>query len=100
VRTVAQRHRLPVASGLPRIDQSLRWGDAHEFYVVGALATLQVGPDAHNLAGCQRAARICADSLGASDPLREQGEPLANIYDALSLDVDDSDDDDDDDSGT
>ena len=53
---------LPVVDGLPALDDDLAWGD-ERFFVVGALATLQVGPDAGNLTGARRAADVCAANL-------------------------------------
>lgn len=92
MRAVAERFQLPVVSGLPVLDDSLQWGD-ERFSVVGALATLQVGPDAANLTGCRRAAEMCADALGVYDAFYEQGKPLANIYDLIASDSESTDDD-------
>ena len=50
---------------------------------VGALAQLQVGPDAGNLTGARRAAEICAANLGSHDDLVEDYNVLANTYDVF-----------------
>ena len=88
---------LPVVAGLPALDDTLAWGGEERLFVVGALAALQVGPDAANLAGARRAADICAANLGCHDALVEKGNVLANIFDVFGADDDDSSDDDDDD---
>ena len=88
---------LPVVAGLPALDDTLAWGGDERLFVVGALAALQVGPDAANLAGARRAADICAANLGCHDALVEKGNVLANIFDVFGADDDDSSDDDDDD---
>jgi hypothetical protein len=56
------RHPIAItATGLPKLLPSLRWSAAVPVYVTGAMASLQVGPDAANLVGAQTAAcRIAA----------------------------------------
>ena len=93
--TAARDFNLPVVDGLPALDDDLAWGD-ERFFVVGALATLQVGPDAGNLTGARRAADVCAANLGCHDSLVEKGSILTNIYDVFG-DSDSSDESDDDD---
>jgi hypothetical protein len=92
----ARDFNLPVVDGLPALDDDLAWGD-ERFFVVGALATLQVGPDAGNLTGARRAADVCAANLGCHDSLVEKGSILTNIYDVFG-DSDSSDESDDDDA--
>lgn len=46
---------IPVAGGLPAVDLDLRWRRGVEVYVTGAYASLQVGPEALNLAGAKAA---------------------------------------------
>ena len=82
LRDTAKRLALPVVSCLPAVDDSLRWGD-EDIFVVGALAQLQVGPDAGNLTGARRAAEICAANLGSHDDLVEDYNVLANTYDVF-----------------
>eukprot|EP00747_Dinoflagellata_sp_TGD_P067805 gnl/TRDRNA2_/TRDRNA2_155449_c1_seq1.p1 gnl/TRDRNA2_/TRDRNA2_155449_c1~~gnl/TRDRNA2_/TRDRNA2_155449_c1_seq1.p1 ORF type:complete len:447 (+),score=75.96 gnl/TRDRNA2_/TRDRNA2_155449_c1_seq1:143-1342(+) len=53
-----------VIGGLPVLTHDLQWGDNEQLFLVGALAALQVGPDAANLMGCRRAANVVAQSLG------------------------------------
>ena len=96
-RKVINRFDLPVSSGLPVLDQNLQWGD-EKFTVVGALAMLQVGPDAGNLSGFRRAAQACADNLDVYNPLQDFNEPLSNIYDGFAMSDSSDDDDSDDDS--
>ena len=81
-----------------RVRADVRVGDDGDerFFVVGALATLQVGPDAGNLTGARRAADVCAANLGCHDSLVEKGSILTNIYDVFG-DSDSSDESDDDD---
>ena len=55
---------IPVYDGLPELTPSLRWNEATPLYVAGALAALQLGPDAFNLAGAGLcASRIISDIL-------------------------------------
>ena len=100
---------LPVVDGLPALDEELRWG-GENFAVLGALAALQLGPDAANLTGARRGADICAADLGAFDSLDEEDAPIGigrttNAFSFLSSDTDsesedDSDDDNNDEDGT
>ena len=56
-----------VHDGLPELTPSLRWDSQTQLYVAGALAALQVGPDALNLGGCgQCASRIISDILASA----------------------------------
>ena len=55
------RQHLPSDSvnGLPLLDSSMRWHPDWDMFVLGAYASLQLGPDALNLAGARRgAARV------------------------------------------
>jgi hypothetical protein len=52
--------------GLPLLQKDLSWAEGENFYVMGAMAGLQLGPDALNLAGgrhgaCKIARRIRAE---------------------------------------
>ena len=52
----------PLHDGLPELTPSLRWDEHTELWVAGALAALQLGPDAFNLAGAGlSAARIVSE---------------------------------------
>lgn len=55
---------VPVVGGLPMLSKDLQWGPHAQLFLVGALAALQVGPDAANLMGCRRAALVVAKVLG------------------------------------
>ena len=43
-------------NGFPALTQNLAWTADDDFYVIGALAALQLGPDALNLAGARHGA--------------------------------------------
>ena len=90
LRRAADRYNLPVISQLPDINEELQWGEEN-FYVVGALAMLQNGPDSGNLTGCRRAAAICAEKLGAFKSIVDYHScgPLDNPFSAL---IDDNED--------
>ncbi|CAE7214885.1 unnamed protein product [Symbiodinium pilosum] len=79
-----------VIGGFPVISQDLQWGSCKQLFVVGALASLQVGPDAGNLMGLRRAANIVANVLGLRAWLRDTASVLGNIrgnrYAALGSD--------------
>ena len=81
-----------VIGGFPVISQDLQWGEAKQLFVVGALASLQVGPDAGNLMGLRRAAHIVANVLGLRTWLKDTASVLGNIrgnrYAALDSDSD------------
>lgn len=56
---------IPVEGGLPAVDIDLRWCRGVEVYVTGAYASLQVGPEALNLAGAKAASeRIYTGTVG------------------------------------
>lgn len=55
--------------------------DRTNIFVVGAMAALQVGPDAGNLMGMRRAARLVANALDCHAWLRERA--LTNPFLAL-----------------
>ncbi|CAE8607476.1 unnamed protein product, partial [Polarella glacialis] len=77
-----------LAGGLPQLSPDLQWGEHKQLFVVGALAALQVGPDAGNLMGIRRAAQIVARVVGRRDWLIDTKSVLGNIrgnrYAALS----------------
>ena len=92
LRSVIERFQLPLADGLPDLDDNLQWGANENFSVVGALALMQIGPEAGNLSGCRRCAERCASHLGVFDAIyEEKGGILKNIYAAFSDSDDDSD---------
>jgi hypothetical protein len=53
------------------VSEDLRWGELRKLFVVGALASLQVGPDAGNLMGLRRAAHTVAKALDLQAWLRD-----------------------------
>jgi len=63
VRELQAQWPVQVVGGLPVLSKDQQWGSCRQLYVVGALAALQVGPDAANLMGCRRAAHVVAQSL-------------------------------------
>jgi len=81
-----------VVGGFPTLSQDLQWGDFKQFFVIGALASLQVGPDAGNLMGLRRAAKIVADALDLRSWLRDTKTVVGNVrgnrFDALGVDSD------------
>eukprot|EP00977_Amphora_coffeiformis_P009724 scaffold2243_cov165-Amphora_coffeaeformis.AAC.4 len=80
----------PVHYGYPLLTEDLQWDTKHRnLFVVGAMAALQVGPDAGNLMGIRRAATVVANALDCRCWLREKA--LANPFDALLLQDDTSD---------
>lgn len=89
VEKIHQLWPIPIHGGLPDVTQDLRWYDGQttstppNVFVVGALAGLQVGPDAGNLMGIRRAALVIADSLDCRCWLREKA--LVNPFEALLL---------------
>jgi len=68
-----------VVGGLPELTQDLQWGDYEQLFVIGALASLEVGPDAGNLMGLRRAAEIVAQTMGARDWMKETETVLGNV---------------------
>ena len=88
VRTILEQWPIPVEGGLPCLTQDLRWSPdetigAHNILVVGALAALQVGPDAGNLMGIRRAAAtIASNALQCRKWIRET--TLVNKFGALA----------------
>ena len=68
-----------VVGGFPTLTTDLQWGDFSQLFVIGALASLQVGPDAANLMGLRRAAQIVANALDLRAWLRDTKSVLGNI---------------------
>ncbi len=64
LRSLLQAQPQPTHGGLPELTPALRWNETTPLYISGALAALQLGPDAFNLAGAgQGASRIVSDLL-------------------------------------
>eukprot|EP00438_Fugacium_kawagutii_P006816 Skav227014 [mRNA] locus=scaffold456:55310:56680:+ [translate_table: standard] len=76
-----------VVGGFPTLSADLQWGNFKQLFIMGALASLQVGPDAGNLMGLRRAAQIVANALDLRAWLRDTKSVIGNIrgnrYDAL-----------------
>lgn len=92
IKELLQTAPVDVVGGFPTLSQDLQWGDFKHFFVIGALASLQVGPDAGNLMGLRRAAQIVANAMDVRAWLRDTKSVLGNIrgnrYDALGSDSD------------
>ena len=54
---------IDICCGYPQIQKDLSWCKNSSIYVVGALASLQLGPDALNLAGARHAAVMIANKF-------------------------------------
>lgn len=76
---LCRRWPTPIQGGLPVLSEDLQWGDMAQLFVVGALAGLQVGPDAANLMGCRRAAQVVAQALGLRSWLRKAAPASRSI---------------------
>lgn len=61
-----------ISGGLPHLSQDLQWGEHKKLFVVGSLASLQVGPDAGNLMGIRRACQALPTSMGLRDWLQQE----------------------------
>ena len=83
-----------VVGGFPVVSQDLQWGSFKQLFVIGALASLQVGPDAGNLMGLRRAVHIIANVLGLREWLKDTKSVLGNIRGNRYAALGDSDDDD------
>lgn len=77
--------------GLPCVTQDLRWRPGLDLFVVGALGSLNIGPDAANLMGIRRASQLVANALGCRSWLRETvlKNPFEALWDSSSSDDDD-----------
>mmetsp|Transcript_137199 Transcript_137199/g.293107 ORF Transcript_137199/g.293107 Transcript_137199/m.293107 type:complete len:491 (+) Transcript_137199:77-1549(+) len=81
-----------ITGGFPTLSDDLQWGDFKRLFVIGALASLQVGPDAGNLMGLTRAAQIVAHAMDLKAWMRDTKAILTNVrgnrYQALETDSD------------
>ena len=71
-----------VIGGYPKLSDDLEWTD--NLFVVGGLASINVGPGAANLSGMRRAAQIVTNALDLRFWLR-QCNVLQNPFHALSV---------------
>ena len=84
---LSEKLGLEVVTGLPVVDEELKWGGADSpLHVVGALAMLQLGPDAPNLMGAKRGAEVIASAIGVYDDHFEDGGIRTNRYNLLAED--------------
>mmetsp|Transcript_38979 Transcript_38979/g.94250 ORF Transcript_38979/g.94250 Transcript_38979/m.94250 type:complete len:408 (-) Transcript_38979:252-1475(-) len=71
------------SNGFPLVTEDLEW--MANVFIVGGMASLNLGPDAGNLMGMRRGATIVANTLGCRSWLRETGNILANRFGAFDL---------------
>ena len=90
VRNILARFSRKLIGGFPDVSVDLEW--SRNLFVVGALASLNVGPDSGNIMGARRAASIVANALECKSWLRdEKGRgALANPFTELVWGEDDS----------
>ena len=90
VRSFQEKSSLDMVGGFPNVSVDLEW--SKNLFVVGALASLNVGPDSGNIMGARRAASIVANALECKAWLRDSNSrgALSNRYDQLFWDEDDS----------
>ncbi|GAA5898089.1 hypothetical protein JCM8208_000152 [Rhodotorula glutinis] len=65
VRPLLASHPVELVRGLPRLTSDLQWREDVPFFVAGAYAMLELGPDALNLSGTRPGAERIAHRLGA-----------------------------------
>ena len=53
----------PTVDGLPEVDNSLRWVEGENVFLLGANAALELGPGGWNLMGAMRGAKLVAQEL-------------------------------------
>lgn len=63
LRDMMEQAPTPTCQGLPMLQYDLSWSKADNLYVMGAMAGLQLGPDALNLAGARHGACRIAQKL-------------------------------------
>ena len=87
VQKVHKNFPIDIVGGFPCVNTDLEW--TKNLYVVGALSSLNVGPDAGNIMGARRAASIVAGALDCKSWLRKEEGTLSNKFHAF-LDDDES----------
>lgn len=93
VKSILDRFPIDIVGGLPDVSVDLEW--TRNLFVVGALASLNVGPDGGNIMGARRAATIVSNALECKSWLRREGVgALSNPFQMLSDDGASSSDDD------
>lgn len=89
VQSIQDKIPIKMTGGFPNVSVDLEW--RKNLFVVGALASLNVGPDSGNIMGARRAASIVANTLECKSWLREGQGALSNKF-QLFWDEDDSSD--------
>ncbi|KAL7533690.1 hypothetical protein ACHAXR_008539 [Thalassiosira sp. AJA248-18] len=69
VEKIQENFPIKMTGGFPTVSVDLEW--SKNLFVVGALASLNVGPDSGNIMGARRAASIVANTLECKSWLRE-----------------------------
>jgi len=90
VKKIQEKYPVKQIGGFPNVSVDLEW--SKNLLVVGALASLNVGPDSGNIMGARRAASIVANTLECKSWLRdEKGRgALSNPFTELFWDEEDS----------
>ena len=80
IRKIREKFPVQMVGGFPSVSVDLEW--TKNLFCVGALASLNVGPDSGNIMGARRGASIVANTLECKSWLRdEQGRgALANPF--------------------
>jgi len=95
VSNILKKWKLPIYEGFPDITEDLQWKESTNstkqnrtpsIFVSGAMAGLQVGPDAGNLMGMRRAATTIASALDCRSWLR--ATTLVNRFEAFGYSSD------------
>ena len=90
VNKIMDRYPIDIVGGYPNVSVDLEW-TTKNLYVVGAMASLNVGPDGGNVMGAKRAANIVANALECKSWLRKEGVgALSNPFHLLTEDDDDN----------
>lgn len=98
VANLQRRWPADINGGLPVLSHDVQWNGLKKLFVIGALAALQIGPDAGNLMGLRRAAQVVVSALDSRGWLRDTSSVLVNIRGNRFAALHDDDDDEDDDS--
>ncbi|KAK1736822.1 FAD-NAD(P)-binding protein [Skeletonema marinoi] len=90
VKSYQEKSPLKMVGGFPSVSVDLEW--SKNLFVVGALASLNVGPDSGNIMGARRAASLVANALECKAWLRDADSrgALSNRFDQLFWDEEDS----------
>ena len=87
VQKIQKQWPAKIVGGFPSVTVDLEW--TKNLFVVGALASLNTGPDSGNIMGARRAASIVANALECKSWLRQEEGALANPFE-LFWDEEDS----------